>query len=55
MWVKVPIVTERHGRDCGCETVIEEVVVEEAAPPPPPRSKIRRIAPAPDKRVRITK
>ena len=52
MWVKVPIHTVRH-RDCGCETVVEEVVVEEAAPPPRARrTKIRRIAPTPDKRVR---
>lgn len=54
MWVRVPIHTERRG-DCGCETVIEEVVVEDAAPPPARRAKIRRIAPAPDKRVRTAK
>jgi hypothetical protein len=54
MWVRVPIHTERRG-DCGCETVVEEVVVEEAAPPPARRSKIRRVVPAADKRVRITK
>lgn len=54
MWVRVPIHTERRG-DCGCETVVEEVVIEEAAAPPVRRSKTRRIAPAPDKRVRITK
>ena len=56
MWVRVPIHT-RHGRNCGCPTVVEEVVVEEqAAPPPARRTKIQRIAPAPaprpDKRVR---
>lgn len=50
MWIKVPIVTHRHGRDCGCETVVEEWADEELAPAPrAKRVKIRRIAP--DKRV----
>ena len=53
MWVKVPIVTHRHGRDCGCETVVEEWV-EEAAPPPVGRAKRVKIRPA-DKRVRVVK
>ena len=44
MWVKVPIVRHRHGRDCGCERVVERVVEEPVA---------RRIVPAPDKRVPI--
>jgi hypothetical protein len=57
MWVKVPIHTVRRG-DCGCETVVEEWIEEEPAPPPVrrvQRTKIQRIAPAPDKRVRTTK
>jgi hypothetical protein len=60
MWVKVPIHTVRRG-DCGCETVVEEWIEEEPAPPPArrvQRTKIQRIvapAPAPDKRVRVTK
>ena len=50
VWVKVPIVTRRHGRDCGCETIVEERIVERPAPAPrAKRVKIRRIAP--DKRV----
>lgn len=50
VWIKVPIVTHRRGRDCGCETVIEERVEERPAPTPrAKRVKIQRIAP--DKRV----